>query len=330
MGSKIIGSGSYLPEKVLSNFDLEKIVDTSNEWIVTRTGMQERRIAEHEHASQMGFFAAKKALEDSGILAEDIECIIVATCTPDYQALSTACLIQNEIGATNASAMDVQATCSGYLYGIFIANAFIKSNTYKNVLVIATEKLSTITNYQDRSTCILFGDGAAACVVSGENRPGFLIKDLVLGADGKYNQSGFVPAGGSRMPTSKQTLDQNLHYIHMSGNEIFKLAVRKMEEICGQTLVRSGLSLSDIDWLVPHQANLRIIEALAKRFGMPMDKVCVTLKKFGNTSASSIGIALDTLIHSKKIKPNQNLLLSVVGFGLTWGAGILTYSDTVK
>lgn len=326
--AKIIGTGSYVPEKILSNLDLEQIVDTTNEWIVTRTGMKERRIAaSDEFASNMGAKAAKNALENASITPEQIDCIIVATCTPDYQALSTACLIQHEIGAKNASALDIQATCSGYLYGLFIAKSFIESGVYQNILVIAAEKLSSITNYKDRSTCILFGDGASACIVSAQKRAGLFFKSFVLGANGQHSGFGLVPAGGCRKPASTQTIEEDQHYIQMNGQEIFKLAVRQMESACNECLKKANLTEKDINWLVPHQANLRIIEAMAKRFGLSLEQVYITIHKYGNTSASSVGIALDELLKTKPLSVHNRLLLTSVGFGLTWAATILEYQE---
>lgn len=326
--AKIIGTGSYLPKKILSNSDLEEIVETSDEWIVTRTGMKERRIAEdNEFASDMGVQAAKMALKQSGLQIEEIDCILVATCTPDYQATSTACIIQHLLGAKQAFAMDIQAACSGYLYGMQIAKSFIESNLYNHILVIASEKLSSIVNYKDRTTCVLFGDGAAACVISNRKQPGFILQSITLGADGEHTNLGFVPAGGCRHPASPQTLEQDLHYIHMNGREIFKHAVRKMEAACKECIQLANLKETDIKWLVPHQANIRIIEAMAKRFDIPMEQVYITIHKYGNTSASSLGIALDELIKQKNLKVNDNILLTAFGFGLTWGASILTYQE---
>jgi 3-oxoacyl-[acyl-carrier-protein] synthase-3 len=326
--AKIISTGSYLPEHLLTNRDLEKMVATSDEWIVTRTGMKERRIAgENEFSSDMGANAANAALQQAALNPEAIDFIIVATATPDYPSVSTACLIQEAIGAKNASAMDIQAACSGYLYGIATAKAFVESGVYQNILVVASEKLSSIVNYQDRSTCVLFGDGAAACIVSSRPAKGLLINKLCLGAAGKHASLGFVPAGGCRLPASHESIDQQKHYIHMSGNEIFKHAVRKMESACKECLELASLKQSDISWLVPHQANMRIIEALAKRFDIPSERVYLTIHKYGNTSASSIGIALDELLRSTTINPKEHLLLTAFGFGLTWGAAILTYED---
>jgi 3-oxoacyl-[acyl-carrier-protein] synthase III len=325
MKAKIISTGSYLPERVLTNQDLEKMVETSDEWIVTRTGMKERRIAhESEFSSSMGAEAAKRALAKAGLNASDVDFIIVATATPDYLSLSTACLIQDEIGAKNASAMDIQAACSGYLYGLATAKAFIESGVYKNILVIAAEKLSSIVNYKDRTTCILFGDGASAALVSGEATNGLSLQKFILGSAGEHAPLGLVPAGGCRLPASQESLDGNKHYIHMNGSEIFKHAVRKMESACKECLDLAGLKESDISWLIPHQANMRIIDSLAKRFAIPNDRVYITIHKYGNTSASSVGIALDELLSTKTILPGENILLTAFGFGLTWGSAILT------
>jgi len=326
--AKIIGTGSYLPKRILTNHDLEKLVETSDEWIVTRTGMKERRIAgEDEFSSDMGAQAAIQALQQANISPESIDFIILATATPDYLSISTACLIQDKIGAKNASAMDIQAACSGYLYGITTAKAFIESGIYKNILVIASEKLSSIVNYKDRTTCVLFGDGASACVVSDEQVKGFLIETLCLGSAGEHAALGFVPAGGCRLPASHESIDQQKHYIHMSGSEIFKHAVRKMESACKECLDSASLQEKDISWLVPHQANMRIIESLAKRFEIPLEQVYTTIHKYGNTSASSVGIALDELYKTNTFSSGQNVLLTAFGFGLTWGACLLTYEE---
>lgn len=321
----IIGIGSYLPKKILTNQDLEKLVETSDDWIVTRTGMKERRIAaDDEFSSTMGAEASKVALKRAHKTPDDVDCIILATCTPDYHAMGTACIVQDILGAKNAAAFDIQAACSGLLYGFMMAKSFIESGVYKNILVIASEKLSSITDYTDRSTCILFGDGAAACLVSSDNKPGLEINEIVLGADGEQASLGWVPAGGSRQPASEFTLQNRLHTIEMKGSEIFKHAVRKMEECSRNCLSKSNLKQSDISWIVPHQANIRIIEALAKRFDFPIEKVYTTIQKYGNTSASSIGIALEELLQKEALKKNDNLLLTAFGFGVTWGAVILT------
>jgi 3-oxoacyl-[acyl-carrier-protein] synthase-3 len=325
--AKIIGTGSYLPERVLTNSDLEQMVETSDEWIVTRTGMKERRIArEDEFSSTMGAEAAKRAMESARISPEEIDYILVATCTPDYIFPSTACLIQHAIGAKNAVGADMQAACTGYLYILSMAKAFIEAGAYKNILLIAAEKLSSITDYTDRSTCILFGDGAAACVVSSaEDKPGLEIQSVRLGADGQYPELVILPAGGSRCPATHASVEQKQHFIKMSGNEIFKHAVRRMESACKECIDAAGVSEQEISWLVPHQANVRIIDAMGKRFEhLPPDRIYKTLHKYGNTSASSIGIALDELLRSGVVGNGEKILLTAFGGGLTWGAALLS------
>jgi 3-oxoacyl-[acyl-carrier-protein] synthase-3 len=311
----IVGSGSYLPEKVLTNGDLEKMVDTSDEWIVTRTGISERRIcAPGEFPSTMGAEAALKAMADANLTADQIDCILVATLTPDYIFPSTACLIQKILGAKNAAAMDLQAACTGYLYALSMAKAYVVSGMYKNVLVIASEKLSAITDYKDRSTCIIFGDGAAACVVSSEGACKLDLESVRLGADGESSQLIIQPGGGSRFPATAETVEAGLHYIKMAGSEVFKQAVRRMESACKECLDLAGVAESDISWLVPHQANVRIIDAMGKRFEhLPSDRIYKTLHKYGNTSASSVGIALDELMKSNLLNPGQQILLTAFG-----------------
>lgn len=322
--ARIIGTGSYLPEKVLTNSDLEKMVETSDEWIVSRTGMKERRLAkEGEYTSDMGVEAAKKALQVAGISPEQVDLVLVATLTPDYTFPSTACLIQSSLKLTRAAAVDVQAACSGYIYVLAMAKAFIESGIYKNILIVASEKLSTIVDYQDRNTCVLFGDGATACVVSHKG-DGLFIREVCLGSDGEQAQLIMLPAGGSRAPASLETLEKRSHFIKMDGKETFKHAVRRMEAAAKECLDRAGLAEGQISWLVPHQANTRIIEAIAKRFGVPMERIFLTIHKYGNTSASSIGIALDELLQEKEISHGENLLLVAFGAGLTWGASLLT------
>ncbi len=323
--AKIIGTGSYLPEKVLTNQDLEKMVDTNDEWIVTRTGMKERRIArEDEFTSDMGLAAAQNALKAAQMAPENLDLILFATLTPDYIFPTTACLIQSKLGAVKAAAVDVGAACTGFLYALAMAKAFIESGIYKNILIIASEKLSSVVNYKDRNTCILFGDGAAAAVISSEGR-GLAIRDVSLGADGQLAELICQPAGGSRKPATHETVDANLHYIHMEGKEVFKHAVRRMELASREAIEKAGLKEEDISWLVPHQANMRIIEALAKRFEFPMEKVFVTIHKYGNTSASALGIALDELLRQKTTQPGDNILLTAFGAGLTWGSSVLSH-----
>lgn len=322
--AKIIGLGAYLPEKVLSNQDLEKMVDTSDEWITSRTGMKERRIAaDDEFTSDMGYEAAKRALEDSGLKGEEIDLILVATLTPDYVFPSTACLIQEKIGAVNAAAMDMQAACTGYIYALSTAKAYVESGMYKNILIVAAEKLSSIVNYEDRNTCVLFGDGASACIV-GSKGPGFVIENVSLGCDGQQSELLILPAGGSKNPASIETVQAKQHFIKMEGREVFKHAVRRMEGAVKACLDASGLDEQSISWMVPHQANIRIIEALAKRFQVPSEHVYLTIHKYGNTSASSVGIALDELVKEKNVKKGERIVLFGFGAGLTWGAAALT------
>ncbi len=322
--ARIIGTGSYLPERVLSNVDLEKMVDTSDDWILTRTGMKERRLAhENEHTSFMGSEAAKKAMEDAGVAAADIDMILVATLSPDYAFPSTAAIIQADLKAEKAAALDFQAACTGYVYGLSLARAYVESGLCKNVLLIASEKLSSIVDYEDRTTCVLFGDGAGASVISDEGE-GLAIKHVCLGADGNQAELLIMPAGGSRHPASKDTVERRLHYLKMDGKEVFKHAVRRMEAAANQCLEEVGIKKDDISWLVPHQANIRIINALAKRFEMPDDRVFKTIHKYGNTSASSVIIALDELRKEQPIKSEEHLLLVAFGAGLTWGASVLT------
>jgi 3-oxoacyl-[acyl-carrier-protein] synthase-3 len=323
--AKIIGTGSYLPERVLTNSDLEKMVDTNDEWIISRTGMRERRIARaDEFTSDMGLAAARKALEAAQMAPENLDLVLFATFTPDYIFPTTACLIQSRLGAVKAAAVDVSAACTGYLYALGMAKAFIESGIYKNILIIAADKLSSVVNYKDRNTCILFGDAAAAAVISSEGK-GLVIRDISLGADGQLADLISQPAGGSRNPATHETVDANLHYIHMEGKEVFKHAVRRMEMASREVMEKAGLKEEDISWLVPHQANIRIIEALAKRFEFPMEKVFVTIHKYGNTSASALGIALDELLRQKTAQPGENILLTAFGAGLTWGSSVLSH-----
>ena len=327
--AKIIGTGSYLPEKILTNQDLENMVDTTDEWILTRTGIKQRRIAKKdEYTSDLGLNAAKKALEDANLCGGDIDLIIVATITPDYIFPSTACIIQRKLKATKAAAMDFQAACSGFIYSLSMAKSLVEQKVYKNVLLIASEKLSSIVNYKDRSTCVLFGDGAAACVVSLEGK-GFDIQAVTLGADGKQSDLLMLPAGGCKNPASHETIKNDMHYINMAGNEVYKHAVRRMEAASKQCLKKLGLSEQDISWLIPHQANGRIISAIAKRFShLPPDRVYKeVVEKYGNTSASSVGIALDDINKARRIKNKENILFTVFGAGLTWGAAVITKNN---
>lgn len=322
--ARITGIGSYLPERVLTNQDLEKMVETSDEWIVTRTGIRERRIARaDEFTSDMAVAASKNALKQAKLKAEELDLILVATLTPDYIFPSTACLIQASLGAKNAAGLDIQAACTGMIYGLSMAKAFIESGIYKNVLVIAAEKLSAIVNYEDRSTCVLFGDGAAACVVSNQGA-GLEIEGACLGADGEQSELLIMPGGGSRNPATAETVKQGLHYVQMTGSEVFKHAVRRMGAACKECLSKAKLIEQDVSWVIPHQANERIIDAIAKRFQhLPSDRIYKTVHKYGNTSASSVGIALDELMRDGNVKDGDCILLTAFGSGFTWGATVL-------
>lgn len=322
--ARIIGLGSYLPERILTNKDLEKLVETSDEWIVSRTGMRERRIAaKDECTSDMGLAAAKKALEQAGIDGQSLDMIICATMTPDYVTPSSAALIQAALKATKAGAADLQAACTGYIYAISLAKAYVESGMYKNVLIVAAEKMSAYIDYTDRNTCVLFGDGAAAAVVSATGA-GYAIDHTSLGSDGSLYDLAIMPGGGVRNPASHESVDQRLHFFKMNGKELFKNAVRRMGTAATECIQNAGLRDDQISWLVPHQANERIIDAMAKHVNFDKDKVYRTLHKYGNTSGSSVGIALDELTRQEKIIPGEHLLLVAFGAGLTWGATILT------
>ncbi len=323
MQARVIGTGAYLPEKVLTNADMEKLVETSDEWIVTRTGIRERRIAKAEEvASDLGAKAAKQAIDNAKVAVADIDCILVATSTPDYLFPSTACMVQQKLGIQAAPAADILAACSGFIYGLSMAKAWVEAGMYKNVLLVAAEKLSTITDYEDRTTCVLFGDGACSAVVSAEGK-GLAIESACLGADGGQGDLVILPGGGSQNPASEEMLAERLQYIKMNGREVFRHAVRRMESAVNHCLDSLGLSESDIDWLVPHQANERIIDAMAKRYSLPAERVYKTVSKYGNTSASSVGIALHELLENKQELNPNHIMLVAFGGGLTWGAVFL-------
>lgn len=324
LNARIIGLGSYLPKRVLTNQELEQMVDTSDEWIVSRTGMHERRLAApDEFPSDMGTQAAQQALKASGVGPEEIDMIIVATMSPDYLSPSTANLIQANLKAKKAAAMDIQAACTGFLYALSIAKAYVESGCFGHVLVVAAEKMSAFIDYKDRSTCVLFGDGAGAAVIAGRGA-GLRIDTLCLGSDGELSELIKIPAGGSRNPATYATVEKGMHYFKMSGNEVFKHAVRRMSAAARECLAKAGLEEADVSWLVPHQANKRIIDAIAKNFHIPENKVFQTVHKYGNTSASSIAIALHELMQEQKFQEGEHLLLTAFGGGLTWGASVLT------
>jgi 3-oxoacyl-[acyl-carrier-protein] synthase-3 len=320
----IIGVGSYVPEKVLANADLEKMVDTSDEWITTRTGIKERRLAKKDQASSdLAVEAAKKALKSANFNAEDIELIIVATITPDMQFPSTACFVQSALGAKNAVCFDISAACAGFVYGIVTAQQFIACGTYKNALVIGSEVLSNVTDWKDRNTCVLFGDGAGACIL-GEVKDGGILSTY-LGSDGSMNNLLHLPGGGSRNPASVDTLKENLHYIKMEGNEVFKLAVRILADSANNALKKCNLDYRNVNCFIPHQANIRILLAVAKRLGLSEDKIYLNIARYGNMSSASTAVALCEAVEKKRIKKGDIVVLDAFGAGLVWGAIVIKW-----
>ena len=324
--ARIIGTGSYLPPKVLTNADLEKLVDTSNEWIVTRTGIVERRIASEEEAtSDLALRAAQSAVEAAGLDPADLDMILVATITPDMPFPSTACVLQDRLGARRAGAVDISAACSGFIYGLGMADGLIRAGTARTVLLLGAETLSKVVNWQDRNTCVLFGDGAGAVVLrADEGERGILSTHLY--ADGSKGSLLILPGCGSRHPVSHAAVDAGLAKMQMNGgNEVFKLAVRAMEDAALTALKRHGLEVSDIDHLITHQANLRIISALGQRLGVPDHKVEVTIRKYGNVSAASIPIALDEAVRAGRVKDGEIVLVCAFGGGLTWASSLIRW-----
>jgi len=323
--AKILGTGKSLPNKILTNADLEKMVETSDEWIRTRTGIQERRIASREEAtSDFAAAAAREALADANIKPEDIDAIFVCTCTPDMVFPSVSCLVQAALGARNAACMDISAACSGFIYGLACVKSFIESGTYKKILLIGVDTLSKITNWEDRSTCVLFGDGAGAAVLSAEEGESGILS-VHTASDGSKANILKVPGGGSRQPISKEVLEEKSHTIQMDGSEVYKLAVTKMVEASQKALDLAGMKAEDLTWIIPHQANLRIIESVAKRLKVPADKVFVNVQKYGNMSAATTIIALDEAQREKKLKRGDLVELVAFGAGLTWGAAVIRW-----
>ena len=319
--ARILATGSYLPEKALTNHDLEKIVDTTDEWITDRTGIKKRHIAaEGQTTCDLAEAAARDAIETANIKATDIDLIIVATTTPDRIFPSTACLLQERLDIHGCAAFDVQAVCTGFVYALSVAEKFIKTGEAKTALVVGAETLSRIINWEDRTTCVLFGDGAGAVILQESDEPGIL--STHLHADGKYKELLTVPAGVSEHP---ELFAQGKAKITMLGNEVFKMAVNTLGRIVDETLAKNNMQKSDIDWLVPHQANIRIIQATAKKLKMGMDNVVVTVHEHGNTSAASIPLALDVAVKSNCIKRGEILLLEAFGGGFTWGSALLKY-----
>lgn len=323
---EIVSTGRFLPANVMTNHDLEKIVDTSDEWIATRTGIRERRIAaEGENAADMGAAAARIAMERAGVQPGEVDLLILTTATPDRWLPSTACDTQALLGCTNAMAFDLMAACSGFLYAVTLAEGYLTAKRGEVAVVISTEKMSAIVDWTDRSTCVLFGDGAGAAVVRPANGSGRGIVSSHLRSDGKLAHLLRRPAGGNVEPLNEAVLARRDHLVHMEGREVFKNAVRSMAEACDLALQHAGLTAQDVDLLIPHQANIRIIEATAKYAGIPMEKVFVNLDRYGNMSSASIPVALDEALEQERIVPGSNVLSAAFGAGLTWGAMVFKF-----
>ncbi|MBP7653359.1 ketoacyl-ACP synthase III [Candidatus Dependentiae bacterium] len=321
----IAGTGSYVPEKILTNADFEKMVDTTNEWIIQRTGIEQRHIAAPDEAtSDLGYKAALNAIDSAGISISEIDLIIVATVTPDMSFPSTACIIQNKLNAVNAACFDLSAACTGFIYALSVAKDIMSNNNNMNTaLIIAAETLSRITDYEDRSMCVLFGDGAGAAILKkgpGESH----IHDYILKADGSYGDLLKLPAGGSRMPASEHTIKNKLHFINMDGNAVFKVAIKSMSSIAEEILLKNNMNVNNLDMVIFHQANIRILDFVRKRLQIPEDKVYINIQKYGNTSAATIAIALDEVVKKELVKKGSNILVVAFGGGFTWGALLLT------
>ena len=323
--SRITGTGSFVPDKIISNFDLEKKVDTSDKWITERTGIKERRIVrDDETNSDLCLEASKKALQAAGAGPEEIDMIIVATMSGDMPMPSTAAILQNKLGAKNAAAFDINAACSGFVYGLSVADNFVKTGAARKLLLIGSEVNSKFIDWEDKTTCVLFGDGAGAAVLEPTNdKSGILSTHLY--SDGNLWDFICLPGGGSKYPPSSLTIKKKMRYIRMKGNETFKVAVRTLEKLVVNTLKENGVKMSELAMLIPHQANLRIIKATAERLNLPMSKVAVNLDKYGNTSSASIPVALDEAVRADKIRRNDYILLEAFGSGLTWASALIRW-----
>ncbi len=319
---------SYIPERVFKNSDFEKIIDTSDEWIVKRTGIKERRFAaEHEATSDLAFEASKIAIQRAGIDAEEIDCILVATISPDFLCMpSTACVLAERLGIENIPAFDISAACSGFIYLLSIAKAYVESNTYKNILIVGAEKLSAITDFSDRSTCVLFGDGAGAAVIGTTQEKSSSVLDISISSNGKYQDFLVTPGGGSRTPIRADNVDKNLQYMKMKGNETFKLAVKTLASDVKDILQRNNISPKDIRFFIPHQANLRIIKAVGELLDFSIEQSVITVDKYGNTSAASIPMAMNDIYEEGRLKKGDLILLDAFGGGLTWGSALLYFN----
>jgi len=323
--ASITGIGSFLPSKILTNQDLEKIVDTTDDWIIQRTGIRERRIVENDMVtSDLATHASFKAMEDAGISPAEIDMIITSTITPDYIFPSTSCTIQQKIGATRASAFDILAACSGFVYALSIGRNFVNSGAAKTVLIVGSECLSRITDYTDRTTCVLFGDGAGAVVIQNSQIKHQII-DTNLVSDGSQAEILIMPGGGSKNPTSLETVQKRMHYIQFKGKEVFKLAINNITNLVLDTVKKNGFTLEDIDLIIPHQSNLRIIEATMEKLKLPMGKAFINIDKYGNTSSASVPIAIDEAQKEGRLKKGSLVMLVAFGGGLTWGSSIIRW-----
>lgn len=321
----IVGTGSYVPDHVMTNADMEKLVDTTDDWIVTRTGIKERRIApDYICTSDMAVEAARRAMEQAVVREDEIDLIICATITPDMPFPATACLVQHKLGAKRAAAFDIEAACSGFLFAMEIGQQFITSGTYNTVLIIGAEKLSTIIDWQDRTTCVLFGDGAGAAILRSRGEEHGILTTC-MGSDGSQADILLMPAGGAKYPASKESVSGRMHHLKMEGKEVYKNAIIAMQTAAEEALRKSNLTMNDIKCVIPHQANLRIIEALAERLGAPMEKVYINLHRYGNISAASVAIALDEAAREGRFQRGDLILLVVFGSGLTWASCVIQW-----
>ncbi len=325
--SRIAGTGSYLPEKLLTNADLEKIVETDDAWIVERTGIQRRHIAADDQVtSDLALIAAQRAMEAAGVTANDLDMIIFSTVSPDQIMPSAACMLQKKLGARQIMSFDLSAACTGFVYGLAVADQFIKTGLFRHVLVVGAEILNRLVNYEDRETCILFGDGAGAAIISrAQPDETSEVLSVHLHADGNLGDLFVLPAGGSAIPFSERVLKEKLQYVRMKGREIFKNAVRTMSQCCQEAIETNNMSIDDINWMIPHQANSRILEAVAKHFGIPLEKVVMNVHDTGNTSAATVPIALDQAVRDGRIQRGQTVLLTAFGAGLTSGSAMLRF-----
>lgn len=324
--SVVLGTGSELPENVITNEDLERMVETSDEWITVRTGIKQRRVLEEGKGNaDMAYHAAVRALKDAGMDAKDLDAIVMGTCTADYPFPSSACVLEAMLGARKVFSFDVNAACSGFINALAISDSFIKTGVIRTALVVGSDTLSRLLNWEDRSTCILFGDGAGAMVIGASEDGDRGILSTRLRTDGSYVKDLYVPAGGSRRPANPETVQNNEHTIMMNGKEVFKVAVRSMEEISRKALEEAGVGIDQVSLVIPHQANRRIIVALAERLGVPLEKVMINLDKYGNTSAASVPVALDEARREGRIQPGDVVLLNAFGAGFAWGAAVIKF-----